>query len=416
MKKEVATTIAPLDFGPTEDTSKGIIKVIGVGGGGCNAVKNMYLEEVPNVTFAVANTDSQVLSKSPVPIQILLGDSGLGAGGDPDKGRTDAEENIEDIQKLLSDGTKLVFVTAGMGGGTGTGAAPVIAGIAKEMGLLTIGIVTIPFYFEKRKKIIKALKGVEKLRQNVDALLIINNERLCDIYSESEVTVKEAFRRADQVLSDAAESISELIFVEGEINLDFHDVETTMRGGGGAIMAMGRASGKMRVQNAILDALNSPLLYGNDIGKAKRILLNVYTSSEHPMFVNEMNELDAFMEAINPEVDFIYGLADDDSLGEDCKITILATGMDEEMHIGTLGTEATDEDYDRLIAQLYNKSFSKRKRTTTEKAIDFKEENADNDKANQNDKDSNSNQHPNPQQSFLGKLMETIEKLAKDDY
>lgn len=416
MKKEVATTIAPLDFGPTEDTSKGIIKVIGVGGGGCNAVKNMYLEEVPNVTFAVANTDSQVLSKSPVPIQILLGDSGLGAGGDPDKGRTDAEENIEDIQKLLSDGTKLVFVTAGMGGGTGTGAAPVIAGIAKEMGLLTIGIVTIPFYFEKRKKIIKALKGVEKLRQNVDALLIINNERLCDIYSESEVTVKEAFRRADQVLSDAAESISELIFVEGEINLDFHDVETTMRGGGGAIMAMGRASGKMRVQNAILDALNSPLLYGNDIGKAKRILLNVYTSSEHPMFVNEMNELDAFMEAINPEVDFIYGLADDDSLGEDCKITILATGMDEEMHIGTLGTEATDEDYDRLIAQLYNKSFSKRKRTTTEKAIDFKEENADNDKANQNGKDADSNQHPNPQQSFLGKLMETIEKLAKDDY
>ena len=168
-------------FGPVEDKMQGIIKVIGVGGGGCNAVKNMYDEGVQGVTFAVCNTDSQSLSRSPVPVKIMLGDSGLGAGANPELGRREAENNAEDIEKLLSDGTKMVFVTAGMGGGTGTGAAPVVAGIAKGMGLLTVGVVTIPFYFEKKRKIIKALKGVDELRKNVDALLIVNNERLCDV-------------------------------------------------------------------------------------------------------------------------------------------------------------------------------------------------------------------------------------------
>ena len=199
----------------------------------------------------------------------------MGAGGDPDKGREDAELNAEDIRRLCSDGTQMAFIAAGMGGGTGTGAAPVIAGIVKSMGILTVGIVTIPFYFEKRRKIIKALKGIEEMKKNVDALLVINNEKLCDIYADSHVPLKEAFRRADKIIGDAAESISELISVEGDMNLDFHDVETIMRGGGGAVMAMGRARGEHRVQNAILDALDSPLVDGNDrdIGTAKRILL-----------------------------------------------------------------------------------------------------------------------------------------------
>ena len=180
----------PIDFGQTEDTTKNIIKVIGVGGGGCNAVKNMYSEGIVNVSFAVCNTDSQSLSKSPVPVKIMLGKSGLGAGANPEVGRSEAQNTQEDIKRLLDDGTKMAFVTAGMGGGTGTGAAPVIAGIAKSMGILTVGIITIPFYFEKRKKIVKALQGVEEMRKNVDALLIVNNERLCDVYADSEITVK----------------------------------------------------------------------------------------------------------------------------------------------------------------------------------------------------------------------------------
>ena len=192
-----------IDFGPIKDTMKGIIKVVGIGGGGCNAVRNMYNEGVEGVTYAVCNTDSQSLKDSPVPVKILLGDTGLGAGANPELGRKEAENNINDIVKLLSDGTKMVFVTAGMGGGTGTGAAPVVAGVAKDMGILTVGVVTIPFYFEKKRKIIKALKGVDELRKNVDALLIVNNERLCDVYADSELSVMEAFQRADNILMDA---------------------------------------------------------------------------------------------------------------------------------------------------------------------------------------------------------------------
>ena len=259
-----------LDFGPVEDKMQGIIKVIGVGGGGCNAVRNMYNDQIQGVTYAVCNTDSQSLSRSPVPVKIMLGQSGLGAGANPELGKKEAEANIADIETLLSDGTKMVFVTAGMGGGTGTGAAPVVASVAKKMGMLTVGVVTIPFYFEKKRKIIKALKGVDELRKNVDALLIVNNERLCDVYADSELSVKEAFQRADNILMDAVKGISELITMpsDGGIKSDFRDVETTMKNGGGAIMAMGRASGEHRVERAILDALDSPLLYGNDIGKA----------------------------------------------------------------------------------------------------------------------------------------------------
>lgn len=342
---------------PVEDKMQGIIKVIGVGGGGCNAVRNMYNEGVDGVTYAVCNTDSQSLSRSPVPVKIMLGQSGLGAGANPELGRQEAEANVADIERLLSDGTKMVFVTAGMGGGTGTGAAPVVAGVARQMGLLTVGVVTIPFYFEKKRKIIKALKGVEELRKNVDALLIVNNERLCDVYADSDLSVKEAFQRADNILMDAVRGIAELITMpsDGGIKSDFRDVETTMKNGGGAIMAMGRASGEHRVERAILDALDSPLLYGNDIGRAKRILFNIYASDAHPIFVRELQEIDDFFDQLDPNIEVIWGTATDDSLDEDAKVTILATGLEDDLRQEVEKEVHRDEDdfYEDLIPKLY---------------------------------------------------------------
>ena len=352
-----------LEFDGIKDTMQGIIKVIGVGGGGCNAVRNMYIDGVEGVTYAACNTDSQSLKGSPVPVKMLLGASGLGAGANPELGRQEAENNVDDIKNLLSDGTKMVFVTAGMGGGTGTGAAPVVAKVAKDMGLLTIGVVTIPFFFEKKKKIVKALKGVDELRKNVDAILIVNNERLCDVYSNSEVPIKEAFQRADNILKDAVKGISELITVhsEGSINLDFRDVEATMKNGGGAIMAMGRASGKNRVEKAIIDALDSPLLYGNDIGKAKRILFNIYASEAHPIFVSEMQEIDDFFDQLDPNIDVIWGTSTDDTLGEDAKVTILATGLEDDLRSEVESNVHRDDDdfYEDLIERLYKPAKKK---------------------------------------------------------
>ena len=364
-----------IDFvAPVEDKMQGIIKVVGVGGGGCNAVRNMYLDKVGGVTYAVMNTDSQSLSRSPVPYKIQLG-AGLGAGGNPEQGKRECEESFEDIRRLLSDGTKMVFVTAGMGGGTGTGAAPLVAGIAKEMGLLTVGVVTIPFYFEKKKKIIKALKGVDEMRKNVDALLIVNNERLCDIYADSELSVKEAFKRADNILMDAVKGIAELITLpsDGGIKSDFKDVETTMKDGGGAIMAMGRASGEHRVEKAILNALDSPLLYGNDIGKAKRILFNIYSSEEHSIFVRELQEIDEFFDQLDPNIDVIWGTATDDSLGEDAKVTILATGLEDDLRSEVKQDAHSNEDdfYEDLIPKLYKPA---KKEPSTMKEVLAKEQ------------------------------------------
>lgn len=357
MEGQKTTALDILDFGPIEDMSQNIIKVIGVGGGGCNAVRNMYNEGIEGVTYAVCNTDSASLSKSPVPVKIQLG-AGLGAGANPEVGRKEAETNIKDIEQLLDDGTKMAFVTAGMGGGTGTGAAPVVARAAKEKGILTVGVVTIPFYFEQKRKIIKALRGVDEMRKNVDAMLIINNERLCDIYADSDVTIKEAFQRADNILKDAVKGISELITVstDGGINLDFRDVETTMRDGGGAIMAMGRANGENRVERAIIDALDSPLLYGNDIGKAKRILFNIYSSEQAPFRVREMLEIDDFFSQLDPNIDVIWGTSIDESLGEDAKVTILATGMEDELRSEPKPEHRYDDEeayYEELIPRLY---------------------------------------------------------------
>lgn len=355
-----------IDFGEPVDLSQNIIKVVGVGGGGCNAVQNMYEEGIDGISFAVCNTDSQPLARSAVPVKLLLGKRGLGVGGVPEKGREEAESSLEQIKSLFSDETEMVFVTAGMGGGTGTGAAPVVAGVARSMGLLTIGVVTIPFFFEKEKKIIKALKGVEEMRKNVDALLIVNNESLCDVYADSKIPVKEAFKYADNVLCNAVKSIAELITVEGNINLDFCDVESTMKNGGEAIMAIGRAGGERRVEKAIFNALDSPLLYGNDVSKAKRILLNIYTSEEHPLLVNELEEIDAFMDKLWHNLDVIWGVSDDNSLGEDAKIAILATGMDDEScdfcRTETERQYSDDEHYHELIKKLYKPKNSKMRR------------------------------------------------------
>ncbi|MCR4852277.1 MAG: cell division protein FtsZ [Prevotella sp.] len=359
-KDKKHTNIEPLvEFDvPVEDRSQNIIKVIGVGGGGCNAVSNMYEEGIVGVTFAACNTDSKQLSKSKVPVKLLLGQTGLGCGAKPELGREEAESSLEQIEHLLNDGTQMVFVTAGMGGGTGTGAAPVVAGVAKKMGLLTVGVVTIPFYFEKKRKIIKALRGVDELRKNVDALLIVNNERLCDVYGDSDISMKEAFKRADNILTEGVKGISELITVhsDGGIDLDFRDVETTVRNGGGAIMAMGRARGEHRVEKAIMDALDSPLLYGNDIGEAKRILFNIYASDDAPIFVREMQEIDDFFDILDPNIDVIWGTSTDNQLGEDVKVTILATGMEDDIRNEQrphTKDDGDDDFYEELIPKLY---------------------------------------------------------------
>lgn len=302
-----------------------IIKVIGVGGGGGNAVSHMYKEGIHDVSFVLCNTDNQALLEAPIPTRIQLGKEatkGLGAGNKPPKAKEAAEESIKEIEDMLNDGTKMVFITAGMGGGTGTGAAPVIAKKAKDMGILTVGIVTIPFLFEGEKKIIQALDGVERLANSVDALLVINNERLREIYSD--FTLMNAFAKADDTLSVAAKSIAELITKKGVINLDFADVNTILKDGGVAIMSTGFGDGENRLSGAIKDALHSPLLNNNDIFNAKKVMLNIYCSED--MKMEEMNELHDFMRKFGEDVEVIFGVVQED-LGAKVKITILATGF-----------------------------------------------------------------------------------------
>ncbi len=317
--------IVQFDF-PTD--SPKIIKVIGVGGGGGNAVNHMYREGIHDVTFVLCNTDNQALAESPVPVKLQLGRSitqGLGAGNRPERARDAAEESIEDIRNQLNDGTKMVFITAGMGGGTGTGAAPVIARIAKEMDILTVGIVTIPFIFEGEKKIIQALDGVERIAQHVDALLVINNERLREIYTD--LTFMNAFGKADDTLSIAAKSIAEIITIRGTVNLDFADVKTILKDGGVAIMSTGFGEGENRVTKAIDDALHSPLLNNNDIFNAKKVMLNSSFCPASELMMEEMNELHEFMSKFREGVEVIWGVAIDNSLDTKVKITVLATGF-----------------------------------------------------------------------------------------
>ena len=322
-----------------------IIKVMGVGGGGNNAINHMYMQNIEGVSFVVLNTDRQQLNESPVPNRVLLGPNtthGLGAGNVPEIARRAAEESEAEIAALFDDDTKMVFITAGMGGGTGTGAAPVVARIAQGRGVLTIGIVTIPFLFEGPKKILKALDGADEMGKYVDALLIINNQRLTEIYKDLDFT--NAFGKADDTLTIAARSISDLITVNGKINLDFNDVNTTLRDGGAAIISSGYGTGERRVTKAIENALESPLLKNRDVYGSKRILMNFYynPNSEAPLLMDEMNEIQEFMANFDQEVDVIWGMAFDNTLEDKIKVTVLASGfnvsLDKEAPVQTVSS------------------------------------------------------------------------------
>ena len=307
-----------------------IIKVIGVGGGGSNAVHNMYRKGIHNVSFAVCNTDLQAMQNSPIPKKVQLGleiTEGLGAGNDPAVARKAAEESREEIERLFDDGTKMAFITAGMGGGTGTGAAPVVAEIARSKGILTVGIVTIPFKFEMTGKIKQALRGVIEISKHVDALLVINNQRLIDIYPKMEVS--EGFKIVDDVLTTATKSIAEIITARGVIDLDFRDVKKILKNGGVAIMSYGIEKGEMRVSRAFRKALHSPLLNDNDIYKSKKILFNIYENPNTPIRVEEMAEVEEFMSKFTDEnIELIWGYSKDPSLEEgEVKVTVLATGF-----------------------------------------------------------------------------------------
>ena len=315
-----------VNFGDPEKENS-IIKVIGVGGGGGNAVNHMYREGIHDVTFVLCNTDNQALNDSPVPVHLQLGKEGLGAGNKPEKARQAAEESLDDIRNMLSDGTRMAFITAGMGGGTGTGAAPVIAQISKELGILTVGIVTIPFRFEGPKKIDQALDGVEEMAKHVDALLVINNERLREIYPD--LNVLSAFEKADNTLSVAARSIAEIITMHAIINLDFRDVNMVLHQGGLAVISSGHATGPQRVTRAIRDALYSPLLNNKDIFRATRIAMAITCSSEpdQALLIDEMSEIEHFTTRFDGNPYFKWGFVPDAAMGDEIKVTILASGF-----------------------------------------------------------------------------------------
>ena len=345
--------IVEFDF-PTD--SPKIIKVIGVGGGGGNAVNHMYREGIHDVTFVLCNTDNQALKDSPVPVKLQLGKEGLGAGNRPARARKAAEESIEDIKAMLNDGTKMVF-------STGTGAAPIIAQTAKEMDILTIGIVTIPFRWEGDKKIDQALDGVEEVSKHVDALLVINNEKLSEIYSE--LSVDDAFDKADDTLSVAAKSIAEIITLHGKVNLDFNDVKTVLKDGGVAIMSTGYGEGDNRVSEAIKNAQHSPLLNNNDIFNSKKVLLNISYSSQHKLMMSEMDEVKEFMNRFSRDFETKFGMAIDDKLEQKVKITLLATGFGiQDIHMKEMDdriTQRTAEEQQRL-AELEEEEEQKRSR------------------------------------------------------
>ncbi|WP_321320542.1 cell division protein FtsZ [Labilibaculum sp.] len=317
-----------IDFSLQENESS-IIKVIGVGGGGGNAVNYMYKQGIKDVDFVICNTDAQALETSEIPVKIQLGESlteGRGAGNKPERGEQSAIENLEDIIEVLADNTKMVFITAGMGGGTGTGAAPVIAKAAKEMGILTVGIVTIPFRFEGRQRLHQAIEGINKLKENVDSLLVINNEKLSEIYGDLKLST--AFSKADDVLATAAKGIAEIITLHGYINVDFEDVKTVMTDSGVAVMGSASAEGENRAVNAIREALTSPLLNSNDVRGARNILLNI-SSGQEEVTMDEVGQItDYVQEAVGDSASIIWGTGQDLALENKVSVTIIATGFD----------------------------------------------------------------------------------------
>jgi cell division protein FtsZ len=309
-------------------TTSSIIKVCGVGGGGCNAVNHMYESGIEGVDYVVCNTDAQALSFSPVPVKIQLGGTlteGLGAGNKPEMGEQAALENIEDIRAALSVNTKMLFITAGMGGGTGTGAAPVIAKLAQEMGILTIAIVTIPAPAEGKKRFNQAMEGINKLNEFTDSMLVVNNQRLRAIYGD--LALRQAFKLADDVVTTAVKGIAEIITLHGSINIDFADVNTVMRKSKVFIMGTGFASGENRATNAVKEALLSPLLDNNNILGTKNILLNIISGTEE-ITIGEVGKIQEYLqEEAGQEADIIWGNGIDENIGNKISVTILCTGF-----------------------------------------------------------------------------------------
>ncbi len=309
---------------------KSIIKVIGVGGGGSNAVNHMYSQGIKDVEFIVCNTDVQALNGSPIPNKLQIGiglTDGLGAGANPERGKNAALESKEDIRELLNNNTKMVFITAGMGGGTGTGAAPIIAKLAKELDIVTVGIVTAPFGFEGKKKIMQAEQGIEELRAYCDTVLVILNDRLRDIYGN--LSIREAFAKADNILTTAAKSIAEIITVTSDVNVDFEDVKTVMKDSGAAVMGSGIASGEGRGTRAVEEALSSPLLNNTDITGAKKILLSIMYGPDAELRMDELSEIADYIEArAGLDQDTIWGQGVDPELGDSIRVTVIATGFE----------------------------------------------------------------------------------------
>ena len=353
---------------PLEIVEDSLIKVVGVGGGGGNAVNYLYEQGIQDVTFLVCNTDRQAMSKLSVPAKLQLG-TGLGAGGKPEVACQYAEQSRDAIKTALDDGTKMLFVAAGMGGGTGTGASPIVAEVAQEMGILTVGIVTIPFKFEKGQKIHKAMVGVAKLAKHVDALLIINNEKLKDIYPD--FSFLNAFEKSNDVVANAARAIAEIITLPGIINTDFADVYNTLKDGGVAIMNVGRASGETRITDAINDALNSPLVNTNDVHGAKRLLLQLYCSTEHAIQMQEIDQIDAFVDEIGDDVEVQWGAALDETLGDEVRVTIIATGYEVD-GLPTIDTDDEEQSIQDAIRQNYE-TPEKRKDDEPTVTIDLKD-------------------------------------------
>lgn len=343
---------------PIEDKSEKIIKVIGVGGGGGNAVQNMCNTQIHNASFVVCNTDSQALANSKVPVRIQLGETGLGVGGVVEKGRQAAIDSKEQIAQMLDDGTQMVFITAGLGGGTGTGAAPIIAQMARERGILTVGVVTLPFVHEMPVRMRKALAGLAELKKHVDALLVTNNERLLEIYSEKEITSEEGFAKADEILTTATRNITEIITRMGIVNRDFCDVETVLRDSGNAIMVEGRASGEHRLLKAFENALSTPLLNNIEIEKAKRMLYILYTCDENPIMLSELREINKFMAQLAPDVEVLWGQYRDNSLGEDVKVSLIATGFEREFIDNNTENESKNETIEKLWEYYYGSKES----------------------------------------------------------
>ncbi|MCP4521109.1 MAG: cell division protein FtsZ [Cytophagales bacterium] len=318
------------DIPKREDGNKPIIKVVGVGGGGGNAVSHMYNEGINNVEFVICNTDKQALEESPVPTKIRLGlktTEGLGAGADPSVGADSALEAQEDVRNLfVEDGTKMVFVTAGMGGGTGTGAAPVIAKIAKDLDILTVGIVTAPFHFEGDKKMVAAQRGIDEMKAVCDTVIIVSNEKVKEIYGN--LPTREAFMKADDVLTTAAKSTAELITVHSRVNVDFRDVKTVMKNAGGAVMGSFWAEGKNRARMAVEGALTSPLLNNMDIRGSKRVLLSMAYSPSEELMMNELEEITDYVKNLTGNgADVIFGEGPDERLESGLTVTVVATGF-----------------------------------------------------------------------------------------